>query len=497
MRHSGRGGRRDTWVKRIGHRRGAPRIFLDAAQAARAGFSPNERFEVDVDGTRVVISKCSDGAHTVSTRRRGDEALPVIDINNKDLAAVFAGMDCVRVIVEEARVYLLPLASELKRVERLRRLSAKVASGEPLLMGSLSHGGGVLAHAIHAGLAEAGLKPELAFVNEIREDLVEQAIRANDVWGDRTAAIVMAMQEAVQDDWLMSSLPKVEILEMGLPCSGASRAGATKRALKQMEDHPEVGHLVFSALVILSKVQPAIVLLENVPDYASSASASILRQQLRDMGFDTHEAILEGKDFGCLENRVRWCLVAVTRGVDFDFDRIAPSVRVIERLGAKLDSTIGTDDPRWRSYAGLKAKAQRDLAKGKGFKMQVVDADAISLPTLRKGYHKAGSTDPLLRHPDDPSLMRLLTAAEHARVKGVPEHIVEGLSETVAHQLLGQGIAYAPFRAVGRRIGERIVAAVARRRAVDAQAASGDRGPEDAPVVEDTAASLRRQRAAG
>ena len=54
----------------------------------------------------------------------------------------------------------------------------------------------------------------------------------------------------------MKQLPKLDILEMGLPCSGASRAGKAKRGLEVMEDHPEVGHLVYAALAIINRVQP-------------------------------------------------------------------------------------------------------------------------------------------------------------------------------------------------------------------------------------------------
>ena len=448
----------DYWVKSIGNKRGAPRVFLDAYQAARAGFQPGERFAIDVLDSRVTLRKCPDGTRIVSRRVRGDEELPVIDINGAEVLALFQGMHAIRVVVTHDAVHLLPLASEVKRRERHERLRRKTTAGESLAVGSLSSGGGVLAHAIHEGLNRAGLRTHLALANEIREDLVQQAIEHNPVWGEHTRAIVAGMQEAAQDDWLMASLPKLEVLEMGLPCSGASKAGVSKRGLEKMEDHPDVGHLVVAALMIVNKTQPAFVLLENVVPYAQSASAQILRHQLRDMGYDVHEAVLSGRDFGCLENRVRWCLVAATRGVHFDFENLAPAVRVVQRLGDHLDPGIGPDDARWRTFEGLHAKRERDEANGNGFRLQTVTDDSTSVPTLRKGYHKGGSTDPRLEHPTDPTLSRLLTAAEHARVKGVPVALIQGLSETNAHQLLGQGIVYAPFSALGERIGQAILA---------------------------------------
>lgn len=476
---------KDVWIKKVGAARGRPRIFFDGLQAVRAGFAPGEKFHVNVDGSKVVLTKADDGSRVVSTRRKNDEDLPVIDLNSPDLLAVFEGMDAIRVVVGEGRVFLLPLASEARKVERLDRLKKRLGSGEPLAAGSLAHGGGVLAHAIHTGLQDAGVSCDLAFVNEIREDLMVHAMESNDAWSDRTAALAVPMQELAQDEWLMSQLPKLELLEMGLPCSGASLAGHTKKGLSKMEDHAEVGHLVYSALAILSKTNPAVVLFENVERYADTASAQILRHQLRDMGYITHEAVLDGADFGCLEKRQRWCMVAVTKGIEFSFENLAPALRVVRTLAPVIDPTIGLDDPRWREVAYLKAKQVRNAQTGDGFKMQFVSPDSTSVPTLRKGYHKSGSTDARLVHPENPALSRLLTAAEHARVKGVPEEIVEGLSETTAHELLGQGIVYEPFRAAGERVGFHLLEFFAR--------SMGDGAQE----AHESQVALRRQRIAG
>lgn len=444
----------DAWVKRLNTKRGQPYFYLEGPQAVRAGFSSGQKFDVAIEDQRVVLTVNKDGSRTVSSKKRSDKDHPVIDINSKELLSIFDGMSAIRIIVQKGRVYLLPLASEIKKVERIKRITDNITNNVPLTMGSISHGGGVLSHALHTGLVKAGLAVNLAFANEIREDLLLQAIEHNDAWSDKTVALSMPMQELAQDDWLLSQLPLLDILELGLPCSGSSKAGASKLGLKMMEDHETVGHLAFSALVILNKVQPGVVLFENVVEYSKSASASILRKQLRDMGYVTHEAVLSGKDFGCLENRVRWCMVAATKGLDFSFENLVPVVTIVKKLGDALDASIENNDPRYRGVPYLKVKQERDADKGNSFTMQFVGPNSTSIPTIRKGYQKGGSTDPRLLCPDNPELSRLLTAAEHARIKEVPAYLIEGLSETLAHELLGQGIAYAPFEAVGQRIGE-------------------------------------------
>lgn len=448
---------RGYYVKRIGNHRGAPRFWLEGSQAARAGFLPGQKYDVVIDGHTVVLQANKDGSRVVSAKKKGDRDHPVIDINSKELLAAFDGMAAVRVVVANDAIYLLPLASELRKQERFQRIRRKIESGDPLLLGSLSHGGGVLSHAVHEGLKQAGVRTRLAFANEIREDLIEQAAEMNDAWDENTIPVSAPMQEFALDDKASAHIPRVDLLEMGLPCSGASVAGRAKRGLDMPEAHPEVGHLVVSALIILNKTQAAVVLLENVPQYATSASAHILRHQLRDMGYTVHEAILNGKDFGCLENRERWCMVATTEGLEFSFDQLQPTVTVVKRLGDFLDN-VPEDDPRWSAFKYLKDKEARDAADGKGFRMQTVTPGSTSVPTIRKGYHKGGSTDPYLRHPTNPELLRKFSAAEHARIKGVPDHLVEGLSETTAHELLGQGIIYDPFQAVGNRIGSSLIA---------------------------------------
>lgn len=478
---------KDVWIKKIGSNKGAPRIFFDGLQAIRAGFLPGQKISVEIEGKAVVITKKEDGSRTVSSRKAKDKNLPVVDINSTQLLAIFEGMDAVRVVVAKGRVFLLPLASEARKIERLDRLKTKMQSGTPLAAGSLAHGGGVLAHAIHTGLKEAGIQCELTFANELRDDLLTHASVHNDTWSEGTRALSMPMQELAQDDWLLSNLPKLEILEMGLPCSGASLAGHTKGELSMMEDHEEVGHLVYSALAILSKTNPAVVLFENVPRYAKTASSQILRHQLRDMGYTTHEAVLSGADFGCLEKRERWTMVAVTRGMSFSFEDLRPQLHVVRHLGEMLDESITPEDPRWRAVQYLKSKQERNAAEGHGFQMQFVDPQSTGIGVLRRGYFKGGSSDPRLRHPTDPNLSRLLTSQEHARIKGVPVTLIEGLSETIAHELLGQGIVYEPFRAVGERVGRALLAH-------HAPAASQDLGEDEQQASQVT---MRRQRSTG
>lgn len=76
--------------------------------------------------------------------------------------------------------------------------------------------------------------------------------------------------------------------------------------------------------------------------------------------------------------------------------------------------------------------------------------------TIGRHYAKWRSTEPLIQHPANPKLRRLLTPTEHARVKTIPEALIEGLSATTAHQCLGQSVLHCAFIAVGRALGRAI-----------------------------------------
>ncbi|WP_247391949.1 DNA cytosine methyltransferase [Ralstonia pseudosolanacearum] len=466
------------YIKRIGQNRGAPRIWLDR-QTERAGFEPGQRYDVVVQGRTVVLQANPDGSRVVSSKKDGEKTNPIIDLNSRDLLALFDGMSSIRVAVKQGKIYLLPLASELKKQERFGRLREKLEAGDPLAVGSLSHGGGILSHAIHSGLKASGVENRLAFANDIREELLEHAAVHNDAWDENTMVFSAPLQELAFDERGVAQIPKVEILEMGLPCSGESRAGKAKRGLSSGEAHPDVGHLVVGALVILSKANPAAVVFEQVPTYASSASANILRNQLRDMGYVCHERMLRGGEWGALEDRVRWCMVAVSEGIEFDFDQLQPPGRGQHKLGDALEN-VPDDHPSWSSMAGLRAKELRDREAGKNFAMQIFDADSDFVGTITKGYSKVRSTDPKLRHPTDPTLLRQFLPSEHARIKGVPEHLVSGVSATVAHQILGQGVVYPPFVGVGKHLGESLEAAATGRRPARKSVAIVN--AEDAPL---------------
>ena len=437
-------------------KRGSPHIWVESIATRRAGFEPGVRFSVEMHGSGVLLRVADDGDRLVSRKIRGESIMPVIDINSQSDLAPLSGHESARVVFGDRRIFISPLASELRRRRRLVRLQEHLADGY-LETSSIATGGGILSHALHAGFQDAGIYAESKMCNEIRSDLAEHAMVHNDAFGDQTIMANQPLQELAFDEEVVRRLPEVDIVDLGLPCSGASQAGRSKNKIALPEHHSAVGHLIAPAIALLAKLNPVACVMENVTAYADSASAAILRGYLGDMGYEVHERELVGSEWGELEARRRWYLVAVTKGIPFDFDKLQPG-EYPERQLSDVMEHIPLDDSSWSAMQYLKDKEARDIAAGKGFRMQIYDGSERSIATLTKGIAKRRSTDPFFRHPQNPNLLRLPTIREHSRLKGVPEHLVSGLCQTTGHELLGQSIVYRPVREIARLIGEALLA---------------------------------------
>lgn len=440
---------------RIGtDKRGTPRVWLEGRRLAASGFSPSARYEIGIDEQRrtITLRLAANGDRIVSRRTKNDIDTPVVDIANARLLAAFDGIETLRVRFDHGVIVIAPSASDLRRLDRAARLRQRLDDGAPIRVGSVSTGIGALALAMHDGLAAAGLESTLSFSIEIDEGYQERCAASNPCWRPDTIAIASPMQEVGYDLDLLASLPDVEILEAGIPCTAHSSAGRAKKKLAMPEDDPRAGHLVAGFLAIVAACNPAVVLVENVPQYMTSASFAILSNQLAEWKYDVRSTVLRGEEFGCLEHRDRMALVAVTPGVDVDLETLAPATPPTPRLGDALDD-FPADSPAWSTMSYLRDKEIRDRAAGNDFRMQIFDASSPSVSTIGRGYAKIRSTEPKVAHPDDPSLLRQLTPAEHARIKGIPEALVAGIPQTTAHELLGQSVLYAPFHALGERVG--------------------------------------------
>jgi DNA (cytosine-5)-methyltransferase 1 len=405
-------------------------------------------YKVEAGDKRIILRFGADGSRVVSRRMRAERELPVIDLLDAEVAEVLGDAERLRVVIREDAIYVTVHHHESAESERLERFRQKLNTGK-VSIGSLAHGAGILDHALHTGLADRGVASRLAFAVEIEKAYLDASQDNNPIWDRESIAIEAPMQEVE-----VGKLPKVEILAAGLPCVGASLSGRAKNGLKRAEEHETAGSLFLAFLNVVQATQPAVVLLENVPPYQNTASYTVICSVLEELGYTVHDTVLNGRDMGALEARERLCMVAMTKGLDGDpFASLEPT-RVRESTVSEVLEAIPADSDRWKTYDYLAAKEVRDKEAGKGFRRQLLDGREDRVGTIGKGYNKARFpyVEPFIVHPDNPELSRLLSPTEHARVKTIPEQMVRGLSDTIAHEVMGNSVIHAAFVAVGRSL---------------------------------------------
>lgn len=430
---------------KITERRGAKRIWVEGSKLLREGFAPGATYSRSFVKGRVRLVVDAVGDFVVSGRRRrnSDVMLPIIDITNKEVAESFGVIENIRIVIRRGVITITAQALELVKAERFERFYKKMSAGEPLSVATIFHGGGVLDKAAHHGLKKSGISSFVSMVIEIEDKYLESSLINNpELWSEDSIIMHSPVEHTVFDEENI----KAEILIAALPCTGASLSGRAKNKLGSAEEHPAAGGMFYYFLRHVEKSSPIIIQIENVREYMGTASMAAIRNVLGNLGYDLQERVFNGNDFGALEARNRMVMVAVAQGlnIDFDLNAVVPSSVKPANLSAILED-LPLDSECWKEYRYLAEKEERDIANGKGFRRQILTPEAASCGVIGKGYNKGRSTEAFIAHPTNPKLSRLLTVKEHAAVKTIPESLVDGLSVTVAHEVMGQSVIYKFF----------------------------------------------------
>lgn len=420
----------------IKEHRNSKRVWMEGRKLAEAGFVKGAKITPIWDASRCQLTFKLDenGTKTVSGRvnKKTGEVKPIIDLLSQDLAPAGTRL---RVTVMHGVIICNLHHEEQKKFEREQRIMEIATGKRTLKEGSLCTGIGVSTYAAHQSLEKAGIVSELDWVVDVEQTYLEAACRNNPALTEDTQLFVGSIEEVEPE-----LLNKVDVLTVSLPCTGHSLSGRAKLGLKFGEAHPEAATSVFGMMQVVKQTNPAIILSENVPQAQKSATYHLIISELERLGYKVHETILNGDDAGTIENRERYFFVAVSAGLDehFNFDLI-PQPRIYNTMEDVMED-IADEDSMWKPYDYLNEKAIRDKAAGKGFARQFINKASKSIGCIGRHYNKARSTEPFWKRED--GMERLVTVSEHCKVKLIPEMLVDGLSNTIAHQGLGQSVLF-------------------------------------------------------
>lgn len=429
------------------------RIWLEGLRLPDIGFEAGAKFTTGYDEQLGIITLDLDdnGTHTVSSRKRrgaaSAERTPIIDINNASLDDLFGDYRKGRVLYYPSRIVVQVHPQEYNRVTAFKDFEINAASGY-LTTASICVGGGMSTHMMKSGLALAGYKTCSEWVIDVEKKYLQSAIDNTGAINDDTTIVHSALGDVEPE-----LLSPVNILQITLPCTGASVAGRAKNQIKDPESHKTACTTILKAIEIIEKLMPPVIVNENVIPWASSASASLFAGRLKELGYKIET--MNADSYGALEDRKRSITVASHESINLPMSEIVPVLKREDSIEAILDD-IPVDDPMWKSYDYLKAKEERDRKAGKGFRQQLLTGKEDAVGVFGRGYNKVRSTEPRLLHPLNPELSRLFTVNEVARMQKNDPDLVAKLPAGTAYEILGQGVSGGLFMSLGAWMGQRI-----------------------------------------
>ena len=449
--------------------KGGFRVYLNNQTLKKIGFEIGVGYEEihEEDCVRIIVNP--DSKRKVLNCGRG----PLMDLHNKRLGETLP--DCERVSVHyQNGEIVLRVYHHTKRIsDRVKSLASKVKNRKPIRMGELYGGIGLLSKQLHIGLLAAGLSSAMAFGNELERLPADVNVNANSIWQDTTKDAVFVQDDIMTMD--KSLVPQVDCLVVGYPCTPFSRqqGGARRRDL----DH-DAGTLFIPTLDIINRANPAMVILENSDNMLNSTTLSLMDRVMSATGYYRTETVLNGHDHGDFERRKRLCLVWVSQGLEgLDISQLAPSC-IKPRKVQDIVEPMSLEDAAWRDMSHI---AKKDKEGNHNHKMCVASMGDTTMPTIPATYAKCKADTPLIAHPEDAGLHRLLTVSEHANVRRMSgqykqavvsigdgtHHLTTRTNATAAHMMLGNAVAPKPWIAVGEHIGNWLVTAVQPEREVN------------------------------
>lgn len=417
-----------TYSSKIGDRNGTKRIWIESKKLHETQLAEHLRYEpiYDFENKRIILRP----GFTNKIVVREKNNMPIIDIINQNVNEIFNGYQHVVIKLFNDEVIIEPLKEEKDQQIAKQKAYSKVPTAIEIFAG-----GGTLVKS----LTDAGIKTVAAV--EL-EDKYLQNLETNN------PNVTTYCGDLAKLD--VSMLPDADMVVAGIPCEGYSQA-QTKS--EKFEAHP-TGSLGFYVLKIIDAIRPAVVLIEEVPNFKNSAMASLTRYVLTSMGYHLSETELIGSEYGSLTKRKRYCMVAsIKKGFAFDESFKTETSKIVKDI-----LEIPVENREWLTKENSNLanfyinKEQEHISKGNGFRIARTSIYDSVTATITKGHYQQRITDPILVHPENENIFSLFTPREIARINGLPDDYILPDAKTTSAEIIGQGVCYEAFNSVGKMI---------------------------------------------
>jgi DNA (cytosine-5)-methyltransferase 1 len=236
----------------------------------------------------------------------------------------------------------------------------------------------------------------------------------------------------------------VSLLHLSLQCDDFSNAKSRGLKSKSIQNLDTSADLVYDGLRLVETVQPAVVIVENVPGFKSSGAGELLKVKLRKWGYFVHEEVMDARQHGGLTSRKRYYLVAsIWPGFSFP-SATNHTKKVWDEIEPLLEECRDVTSTK-TVHEGIRQGRARLIRK-----------DVDYAPTVMKSQNRQAKDSIYIEHEG-----RYLFPTENVLkvLNGFPDDInLNGVSSTIASEIIGQSIDYPMHESIVRQVKNHIAA---------------------------------------
>src|SRR5690242_13610699 len=201
------------------------------------------------------------------------------------------------------------------------------------------------------------------------------------------------------------------------------------------------------AALIIRKLNPATVIIEQAPGYLTSGASYMMQHFLKRAGYNVEARVLDPREYGELTGSRRSVTVAHS-GSNFQWPDPSPSPLTFASIRddeSMLEDHYFTADTK----AWLVNHWNTQLAKGNGFASVQLSDESTSVPCISKRYMAGQGTGAVVKHRTRPNCWRWLTLNELRKLHQIPEtYVLSDDSKIVSGEVIGQGVIVSLFQKI-------------------------------------------------
>lgn len=231
---------------------------------------------------------------------------------------------------------------------------------------------------------------------------------------------------------------RASLCTISLECDDASLAKSQSLKQRSLQNSSSNIDMVHDALNIISALNPAMILVEQVSEWSKMQVAEIWDLRLRKLGYRTFSTVLDARDFGGLSRRKRFFQFATSLPVEFEFPKPIPSVpnRVWDQLFVPF---IG----KMRCINHSKS-LQKGLEKGR---IRVITPESTCTPTLLRSQSRVCKDSVVFM--DAMGDLWWPTLEQERLMMSIPDdYALNAQSSSIASEILGQGVCIRKYQAL-------------------------------------------------